>query len=358
MNPVRPAGSLAVVALCLCGLSGCGPEFPAFWLIEPDPLNASSEVDPAGKLRVLAVRAEPPEAAPGSKVTLQSLVAIHPQQGLVAALDGQSVHTTQPPGIGALWFVCREPESQVSPQPCGLGPVGTWFDLQPLPTTYTAFGPASELVVSTVPGEMLPASRIVTMIVADAALPGGAAACFASAMQNQGVVPDANHCLITVKRIRVSMSQAPNHNPEIAKLWFGPSVEMLGELAATAGNYPLLDPATADDDRPKLIFGVERGVDSVETGTDKDGNPQDETLSATVFVTGGTLEAGRGSFLDLACAETSPDACPRLLRSDVSWQPPAARASIEAPEQRVYFFAVLRDDRGGLSFRRAAVAGR
>lgn len=357
MNPAR---SILAVAVCLGGFLGlgCGPEFPAFWLIEPDPLNAASEVDPAGKLRVLAVRAEPPEAAPGSKVLLQSLVAIHPQQGLVAALEGQMVHTPQPPGVDALWFVCRQPESQVSPQPCGLGPVGTWFDLQPLPTTYTVDGPASELVVGAVPGETLPASRVVTLIVADAALPGGAAACFAHAMQNQGVVPDANHCLIAVKRIRVSMSVTPNHNPEIAKLLFGPSVETLAELGASAGSYPLLDPATADDDRPKMTFGVERVADSVETGTDKDGNPQDETLSATVFVTGGTLEAGRGGFLDLACAESAPDGCPRLLRSDVTWQPPADRAAIEAPEQRVYFFAVLRDDRGGLSFRRAAVSGR
>lgn len=81
-----------------------------------------------------------------------------------------------------------------------------------------------------------------------------------------------------------------------------------------------------------------------------------EALGISFFTTAGTLEAGRGSFLDLGCS-AEPTQCPQLQRAAVSWQPPAARAAVEAPDG-VVFFAVLRDDRGGTSFRRGYALGR
>lgn len=344
----------AALSLALGGL-GCGPEFPPFWLIEPDPLNASGQIDPAGKLRVLGLRADPPEAAPGEKITVRALVAIHPQQGRVLA--DQSRHEPYPQLLSALWLSCSQPEEALAPEPCGLAQNTAAQDLQTLPTLSDDAGTATELRL---PLDLaLPQSRIVTLLVADQALPGGAAACYAHAVQNQGVLPDPNHCVIAVKRIRISRDPVKNHNPEISRLWFGQGPNALWDLAPVPSrdvHYPLLDSTTPDEDRPSLRLVVERAADAVEMGSDADGQDRPEALSLSFFTTAGTLEAGRGSFLDLDCQDR-PQNCPALLHTDVGWQAPAEKAARQASEKWVYFFVVLRDDRGGLSFMAAAVQG-
>lgn len=350
------------VALALAASLGCGPQFSPFWLIEPDPSGPDGQLDPSGKLRVLALRADPPEARPGELVTVRALAVTHPQQGAVVTVDGVSRHTPQPLGLTALWFACREPQGAAAPEPCGLGQSGPSLALAELPSLPLApiaqlAGPATQLVLPS--GPTLPYTQLVTLVVADQAQPGGAQGCYEQALGSGGVVSSPNHCVVAIKRIRVSASAQPNRNPEIGRLLFGPSSDQLTELGpgGAAGAYPLLDPATGDDERPHLTLAVERAADAVEVGSDSDGNPQNETLSATFLTTGGTLEAGRGTFLDLDCAD-NPQSCRQSLRSDISWQPPAARAAVEAPEQLIYFFAVLRDDRGGLSVASASVGGR
>lgn len=327
------------------------------WLIEPDPVEQAGQPDPAGKLRVLGLRADPPEAAPGDSVAVRSLVVTHPQQGRVVLEDGASVHTPQVRGLDALWLACREPEGRSAAEPCGLEQSGPAIALEQLPVSYDSDGPTTRLTLPRLGSETLPYNRLVTLVVADQALAGGAQACLAQAAQNQGRILDPNHCVIAVKRIRVSRSGSPNRNPEIARLRFGGSADSLVDLTSASASYPLLDPATRDEDRPSLLLSVERAVDAVEIGSGADGGSRSELLSASFFSTAGTLEAGRGTFLDLGCAGDPLD-CMQLARSDVSWQPPAARAAREAPEQRVYFFVVLRDDRGGLSFMSAAIRGR
>lgn len=346
------AASLALVGAGL----GCGPQFSPFWLIEPDPTGPDGQLDPSGKLRVLGLAADLPEAAPGQTVIVRALAVTHPQQGTLVG----GLHTPQPQGLTALWFACREPDGAAAPEPCSLGQSRPPLDLETLPSLplrpIAGFdGPATELVLPS--GPALPYTRLVTLVVADAAQPGGAQGCYEQAQQAAGVVSSPNHCVIAIKRIRVSQSSQPNRNPEIARLLFGPDAGSLTELATGGGSYPLLDPATGDDARPQLTLSVERAAAAVEVGTGTDGSPQSETLSATFLTTAGTLEAGRGSFLDLGCAD-NPQSCPQSLTSDVSWQPPAARSAVEAPEQVVYFFAVLRDDRGGLSVASASVHGR
>ncbi len=328
---------------------GCGPQFPPAWRIAPDPVEAGGAIDPDGKLRVLAITADPPEAAPGARVALQALVVTHPQHGEVVQVDGQSVRTPAPRGLSTRWLSCRVADPLLPPVPCGLTREPP-LDLQTLPSSGSGSGPATELLAAELAA--LPYSLLVTLIAADQAFPGGAEACFAQAAAGGSVSPDPNHCVIAVKRVKIARSAAPNRNPAIAGLWLGPSAEQLADLGAGAA-YPRLGGEVPDEDRPKLQLTADRGADAVEQEPDPQDQTRirDEVLGLSLFTTAGTLESGRATFVDLDCPSDPAD-CPQRLRSQVTaWQPPAAAAALEAPDGRAYFFAVLRDDRGGVAVR-------
>ena len=72
-------------------------------------LPAASFID---KLRVLAVRAEPPEVAPGETTALD-LLAVEP---LVQQLDGGAAEP-----LTAVWLACPLPTGAATVAPCGLG---------------------------------------------------------------------------------------------------------------------------------------------------------------------------------------------------------------------------------------------
>jgi hypothetical protein len=346
-------------ALCV----GCGPEFPPFWLIEADPLGRDGAIDGAGKLRVLGIQADPPEVGPDSAVRLSALVVTHPQHGVRVPGPQGLLHTTQPQGLSALWLACKQPGEVVSPEPCGLEQLNSTTELRRLspmppsdPTPFPGEPVRAELRTSSAAD--LPYTLLVTLIVADSSLPGGAEGCFQQAQARRGVSPSGNHCLIAVKAVRVSSSAVPNRNPGIAALAFGPEGASLSTQAPTGAvfSFPRLPADTADSERPKWTLAVERSPDSVETGSDSAGQPRSESLSATFYTTAGTLEAGRGSFLDLDCPGV-PETCPQHPRTSIGWQPPASRRGREAPDDTVHFFVVVRDDRGGLAFARAVAQG-
>lgn len=362
--PLRRLGRGLVAAFLLLLAVGCGPTFPSFWLIESDPQGPDGAIDPAGKLRVLGIQAEPPETGPDSTVRLSALVVTHPQHGLRLPGPQGLAPTAHPAGLTALWLACKQPSEVVAPEPCGLEQLNSTTELRrltPLPATEPLPFPGEPLAAElrTSLAQDLPYTLLVTLIVADAAQPGGAEGCYAQAQQSRGVSPSVNHCLIAVKAVRVSSSDRRNHNPGITLLAFGPEGGSLATQPPQTEpfSYPRLTAATADSDRPKLTLAVERSPDSVEVGSDSAGQPRSESLSATFYTTAGTLEAGRGSFLDLDCASV-PETCPQHPRTSVTWQPPTARADREAPEGAVHFFVVVRDDRGGLAFRRAVAYGR
>lgn len=343
---------------------GCGPEFPPFWLIEPDPRGADAVVDPAGKLRVLGIQANPPETGPESTVQLTAWVVIHPQQGLRLPGPRGLQPSTHPPGLSTLWLACKQPGEVVAPEPCGLEQLNATTELQRLsavpssdPLEFPGEPARAELRTSSAQG--LPYTLLVTLIAADAAQPGGAEGCYAQAAANRGVSPSVHHCLIAVKAVHVTGSATPNHNPGVVGLAFGPEAGPLATQPSLTEPfaYPRLPAQIADGDRPKLTLAVDRSPDSVEVGSDSEGQPRNESLSATFYTTAGTLEAGRGSFLDLDCAGP-PETCPQHPRTAVTWQPPAARAEREAPDDAAHFFVVVRDDRGGLAFARTVAYGR
>lgn len=335
----------------------CGPQFQPSWLVAAEPSDAGGVVDPAGKLRVLAIAAEPPEVRPGEPVAASALVVIHPRFGLPADLGGELggrlVGTPTPRGLSVQWRACRLTDAASPPVPCGMVDGKLTADeqlLEALP------GPATRLVPP-VRAE-LPYTLVLTLIAADEALPGGAAACHDQALQRGGVSPDPDHCVIAVKRIKVSAADRPNRNPALAGYYLG-TADPLGELTTGAADYPRLTADLDDSKRPQLTLAAERASDAVEAEPDPQ-HPElerPEILGISFFTTAGTLDAGRGSFLDLGCPQ-EPAQCPQLARASVGWQPPAARAATEAPDGVVFFFTVLRDDRGGTSFRRGHARAR
>ena len=119
--------------------------------------------------------------------------------------------------------------------------------------------------------------------------------------------------------------------------------------------YPKLSAELPEEDRPKWQVVIERAADSEEQEPDPldPGRQRAELLSVSLFVTAGTLESGRGSFLDLTCTSD----CPQLIRSTLSWQPPAALAGTEAPDDRTHFVVVLRDAASSTPGRPALGAG-
>lgn len=350
------AGRSGLAVLTLLVSLHCGPQFPPSWLIPAEPTDAGGVVDSAGKLRVLAMAAEPPEAAPGATVSAAALIVTHPRFGEAADLDGSGrlVGSPVPRGLSLQWRLCRLLDDSLAPLPCGMVDASRTVEERELPAQP---GAATQLVVPV--GGVLPQTLVLTLIAADAAFPGGAAACHDQAVVGGGVSPDAAHCVIAVKRIKVATGSEPNHNPQLAGIYMGPEDASPAELGSQAGSYPLLDARVQDDQRPQLLLTAERRADAVESEPDpqRSGSVRPENLSAAFFTTAGTLEAGRGSFLDLGCA-AEPAQCPAPARSAVHWQPPAGRAAVEAPDGVVFFFVVLRDDRGGVGFRRGYALAR
>jgi hypothetical protein len=348
---MRPAEAGLRLLLGLLWATGCGPQFPPSWLIPAKPSAAGGGVDPAGQLRVLAIVAEPPEVTPGAPVAVSALVVTHPLYGVASDLGGELagrlVRTPTPRGLSLQWRVCRMAAGASALLPCGLVPGQPSVDEQLL---LTLPGGTTQLLAPAAAD--LPYTLVLTLIAADEAFPGGAAACREQAVQLGGVSPEPNHCVLAVKRLQVAASSAPTRNPALGGLYLGASAAERREISAAAGDYPRLPADLSDSARPSLSLWAERAAAAVQTEPDPQHPEQQrpETLGVAFFTTSGTLAAGRGSFLDQGCAQ-DPTTCPQAITTDVSWQPPTAQAAVEAPDGVVFFFAVLRDDRGGTSFR-------
>lgn len=339
---------LAVVLLGWQGWQGCGPELPPSSRIAPDPVGLDGQIDPRGKLRLLSIAADPPEARPGERVRLSALAVTHPRHGQRGVIAGREVGTPAPRGLSHLWLVCQAAPGRAAPEACGLGDPGATLEVRTLGT-----GPTAELQAPALQGAGdLP--LLVTLVVADEAQARGAQGCYDAARAAGGAVPDPNRCVVGIKRVKVSQAALPNRNPGLARLGL-----VLPDGAEAALSIDL--PTTLGTAGERHALFVDRAADAVEREPDpeNEGAERDEVLVAAYFVTGGALEAGRGGYQDPGCAE-QPE-CPPLLRSEVGWTPPAAgseEALLQAPDGIYFFFAVLRDDRGGLSFQQGAALER
>ncbi len=350
---VRRRLCIVSAAMLTIAAVGCGPTFPPAWLLDAEPSDASGVFDVDGKLRVLALAAEPPEAEPGQLISVSSLIATHPRFGEVVLAGGQPIHTLSPRGLSVLYRLCPLPGSATSPLPCGLHPQTVDFTELPVQSDFS-----TQLRIPSELGS--PSVLLVTLIAADAAYSGGATACATAAAQNDGLSPIPNHCVVAVKRIKVRRSSdsaaTPNHNPLIGRVLLGADESSLVDIDSGVAIYPKLGADVSDSDRPKWQVVIERAADAEEPEPDpRDPSRQRaELLTASLFVSSGTLDSGRGSFIDLGCSGD----CAQLLNTQFGWQPPAALSASQVLEDRTYFAVVLRDDRGGTSFRTGVARAR
>ncbi|MBN2799030.1 MAG: hypothetical protein JXX28_07770 [Deltaproteobacteria bacterium] len=281
-----------MIALLL--LAGCvvgGADEP-----RPRDLASSWEVD---RLRVLAIRAEPPEAAPGTEVALEALVAGPP--GLALPSD-------------RVWLACAE----ATPLGCPLDP--ELLTGEPTPDELVAAGligleprwaptytPSAELLSDADPRARENGVYVTAEVIL---LPEGGL---------EAGALDFNAVEVATKRIVVSETGAPNHNPPI-RGW-------------TVDGWPLPSGATAlvtAGEAYELGIDVPEDAPEAYQSMDTDGLLRDytEALYATWYATSGEL---------LESWTLHP-------WHQATWIAPAVEG------QEGVWWAVLRDRRGGLTW--------
>lgn len=299
---------LRATALCLlCLLSGCVEDFAP----------ASQIKD----LRILAIKAEPPEARPGETVRLSTLV-VDPSGEVL------------PPVLA--WLVCfPDPIGGVNACATGSAPQQfagfgvTEVDIT-IPADITLFPEGDPQAQSTV---------LATVVACTSADPDDCVAC-----DDQGCefgVVEGVEVEIALKRITVSnrSDEERNHNPQLAEV----SAAAFSDALPDESFIPL-DPVvpTPMDACEGLVLRSRAPQESFETFVREQlGEPVTitEQLITSYFITTGAVASDR--IFNGVGAGVSPGVAD--VRYDLF---PEERN----PEGPIHLFFVLRDDRGGLDF--------
>ncbi len=298
-------------------LAGCSGDLPP-----------ATRVD---KLRVLAVRAEPPEVAPGQPSRLDSLTVQPPPGGDAGAAQ-----------VSTLWLACLEPPGGVTVTACGVTPTGNgapdgFGGPESVPSC--ADDPGAPLCLIGVdaavtyapPASALGGQVVLTMIAADEQA-GGAVGCAMAAAANGGAPAVPDHCVIALKRLTVSDSASPNHNPALT------AFTLDGAALAAGGRYTVGGAG--------VTLAASRAAGSAEPKADGSYEP----LVVSWFATAGAIQDAHTSFqpadCDDACMKTDPP-----TYSATAWTAPTVEEAAQfAPTGEVDFWAVVRDDRGGVGW--------
>jgi hypothetical protein len=184
----------------------------------------------------------------------------------------------------------------------------------------------------------------------------GAAACLLETARNGGLPVEPDHCVISIKRVTVRDPLAdptlapPNRNPRLDRL------DLLDENGAVRS---LLEPdatvAPSPDDIVDRTLSTLRAEDAAEQKTDG----SFEALSLSWFTTGGKIDGGRSTFDPPGCASQEECAAlPPVTGATTTWETPTATRAAEQVDTtgRLRFWAVLRDDRGGVGWLEGNVA--
>ena len=294
-------------------------------------LPVASFVD---KLRVLAVRAEPPEVSVGNVSVLRAL-AVEPERVT--------------PTLSYLWLACSEPIGTTTVIPCGLHP-GDLHDSLP-PACGDSFDGAlctlgTDATATIKPSAALVAGGTATMLVsATIADDGTAADCLLHTAKNNALPTEPDRCVLTVKRVTASNGvTVPNHNPRLSQLDLidtDGTVRSLLQAGTTVAPSP-------DANAVKRDLRVQRD-DSAEQLADG----TYEALSLSWFVDAGKLDGARSSFDPPNCTSQADCAAhPPISTVSTQWEAPtAAKAALQgATDGGTHLWAVLRDDRGGVSW--------
>lgn len=323
MRPGLLKPALATAAL----LAACGADLPS-----------SSHVD---KLRVLAVRAEPPEVAPGQETVLTALTA----QPLVPAA----------PPLSRLWLACALLAGPSTPPPFGVSepvydPSLPACSEQPAARLCQLGSGATARYVpdAAVAGSSGSAQLLITVVVSDA---GTASDCMLDIAQHGGLPTRPDHCVVALKRLTVSEpartlplgtpAPPPNRNPGLT------SFELRDPQA---GAQSLLgDGAEIVAASARKTLAASRADDAAEIKPDG----TYEQLSVSWFATAGKLDGGRSTFdpsgcdSQLQCARRQP-----TPESSTRFSPPStAELAMSAPAGgKIALWVVVRDDRGGVGW--------
>jgi hypothetical protein len=308
-------------------LAGCGGDLPAASFID--------------KLRVLAVQANPPELGPGASTLLRALV-VEPAQGSASTI---SYH----------WLACAAPTGVLSELPCGVSPPGAPAPPQDPPrcadqpsASPCLLGDTPEVTLSPdrgVLGANPSGELLVSVTVADR---GAGEACLAAIAAHSGLPQDPDHCVVALKRVTVTdpaRATTPlNANPRLQLLGVRPPGDQTSEpiaLTEVGATFTFSD----GKNPPKRSLTVRRAEDAAELRADG----RYEILSVSWFTTGGKIDGGRSSFTPSGCASQSD--CPMVppaMESTTDWEAPTS-STIDS-SGAVQFWAVIRDDRGGVGW--------
>ncbi|MCK9464175.1 MAG: hypothetical protein M0R80_31530 [Proteobacteria bacterium] len=321
---MRRAMPLLLVAAAVA--AGCGKEFAPF-----------NELD---KLRVLAVRAEPPEIAPGEAAAIDALV-FEPDGDEVAyswswcpftlgALDGYECAVTEQELAEAIEAVAPGAGSFVPSFDLGDGPSAAFANLVP---------PAAlDALCEAIASDSAPAfvdlpecgDRLVVTIRLDVAAGGETA----TAVKELPLLFEA--------------PAEPNANPAIGEIFAAPAADGADPLVAGA---PLeFEPQSAL--RAETLYDLGADVEDAAsqlftpaaTDDDPDPEPRRETLFMTWFVTGGETDSMRTGFIE-------DDADMDDLVHNGWRTPELVESGGEAQ-----LFLVLQDERGGVGWTARSVA--
>ncbi len=311
----KTAAAKSIGALALALVGGCSGDLPP-----------ESRVD---KLRLLAVRAEPPEVMPGMPSALDTLTVLPPAAAA--------------PSLTYLWMACLENSGASSPNACGVSVGGnggpSTFDA-PLPDCATA--PSSNLcrIATTPTASYTPSDAasggqvILTVIVADPTA-GGAMQCAIDAAGNGGAPTNPDHCIVALKRLTVGDNPSPNHNPTLDALLFDGVPAASDPIA-----LPMIGSTTA------VTLDTRRTPGSAEIHSD--GTVEDLLLSW--YDTAGTLGTTSTEFRPADCDDTCMKSDPPADSSSSWTAPDASDAAQFAPSGEIDFWVVVRDDRGGIGW--------
>lgn len=328
MTRVRLAWLLALVLLS--PLVACDDKLPVQSFVE--------------KLRVLGVRAEPPEIAPGETTALSALVVQPPKR-----------RAENPTPVSYLWISCSVPPGAQQLVPCGVA------DLASIPPSCDADPAAAICLLGEQPtatytpnaasvGADGTAQRLITMVASETE--GGAIGCLVDTAANNGIPVDPDRCVITLKRLVISTATAnptKNHNPVIVTfdLALGLDDDMLDTRMSLLDGAARYEIAPAKK-KPTWHLIADRADDASELKSDG----RYEELSLAWYITAGKLAGARSVFEETVCQGDGCNKTPPPMTVDAKWTAPTAEERLaDVPADGLTeFWAIVRDDRGGIGW--------
>jgi hypothetical protein len=299
------------VALALLITGGCNQNLPSASFID--------------KLRVLAVRAEPPALPPGGTTTLSLLVA----GPWVPNSDGSPPASTR-----ALWFACP-PLTATST--CGIGGIGGISSEAPAPSLIGSGGSLSYTLPANATGEQL----IGVAVTDDTTDPPS---CLKD-LQDNGHITQPDHCVLAIKRVTVDSGAKPNHNPTLTALEF-----------EEAPKQPFMDLVSG---KATFALNPSHGARSLTLRATRSSEPAErkpdgnyEQLSVAWYSTAGSIDGNVGNFNPAGCSTPGQCGAAEPMNTSLTdWYPPtASEAAPTLIDGNAYFWAVIRDDRGGVGW--------